>query len=167
MNAMIALQQVGFALGYYVALVLVVRLAGKRLAGQVTTFDLLVLITLGVVLQGVALLPGRANAAIFVVTVFGMHRGLAALCGRYAGLRHLVRGRPQPLIHDGRVDERVMRAEGMSREELMAGLRKLGILDPSTVAIAVLEETGHVSAVEMDHAAKPAKDPSLEAAQLP
>jgi len=161
------LEQVGFAVGYYVALVLVMRLAGKRLAGQVTTFDLLVLITLGVVLQSAALMPGRANAAIFVVTVFASHRGLAALCSRYPGLRHLVRGRPQPLVRDGQVDERVMRAEGMSREELMAGLRKLGILDPSTVAIAVLEETGHVSAVEMDHAAKPAKDPSLEAAQLP
>ncbi len=37
------------ALAYYAALIVIMRLAGKRLAGQTTTFDLIVLITLGVV----------------------------------------------------------------------------------------------------------------------
>ncbi len=35
------------ALVYYAALIVIMRLAGKRLAGQTTTFDLIVLITLG------------------------------------------------------------------------------------------------------------------------
>ena len=34
------------ALVYYAALIVIMRLAGKRLAGQTTTFDLIVLITL-------------------------------------------------------------------------------------------------------------------------
>jgi uncharacterized membrane protein YcaP (DUF421 family) len=144
------LEQAGSALAYYAGLVIVMRLAGKRLAGQVTTFDLLVLITLGVVLQSTALMPGKLNAAVFVVTVFASHRGLAWLCARSAKVRHLVRGEPQPLIHNGHVDERVLRAEGMTHEDLLAGLRKLGISDPSQVATAVLEETGHVSAIPIE-----------------
>ncbi len=150
MTWLAALEQAGAALGYYVALVFVMRLAGKRLAGQVTTFDLLVLITLGVVLQGAALAPGKANAVIFVVTVFASHRGLAWLCARSKAIRHVVRGAPQPLIRDGVIDERVLRSEDMTRDDLLAGLRKLGISDPSQVATAVLEETGHVSAVPIE-----------------
>ena len=49
------LSQAAKAAAYYIALIVLVRIAGKRLAGQTTTFDLLVLITLGVVLQSAAL----------------------------------------------------------------------------------------------------------------
>jgi uncharacterized membrane protein YcaP (DUF421 family) len=37
--------------------------------------------------------------------------------------------------------------EGMSYDELLAGLRKLGHGDPKEVELATLEETGHISAV--------------------
>ena len=65
--------QAAKAAAYYIALVVLIRLAGKRLAGQTTTFDLIVLITLGVVMQSAALAEGAANAAVFVVTVFALH----------------------------------------------------------------------------------------------
>ena len=52
------LTQTAQAAAYYGALIILMRLAGKRLAGQTTTFDLIVLITLGVVLQSTALQPG-------------------------------------------------------------------------------------------------------------
>ena len=41
-------------------------------------------------------------------------------------------------------------AEGMSRAELLAGLRKLGFASPDEVELAVLEETGHISAVRLE-----------------
>ena len=83
-------RQALYAVLYYVLLALVLRLAGKRLAGQTTTFDLVV------------------------------------------------------LIHDALEDE------GMSRAELMAGLRKLGFAAPEEVELAVREETGHISAVRLE-----------------
>jgi uncharacterized membrane protein YcaP (DUF421 family) len=144
------LEQAAAAVAYYAGLVVLMRLAGKRLAGQVTSFDLLVLITLGVVLQTTALMPGKLNAAVFVVTVFASHRGLAWVCARSTKVRHLLRGEPRPLIRDGVIDERVLRSEGMTHDDLLAGLRKLGISDPKDVAVAVLEETGHVSAIEKE-----------------
>lgn len=72
-----ALLQFAKATAYYFFLIVLMRLAGKRLAGQTTTFDLIVLITLGVVAQTTALQPGLANAAVFIATVFAWHRGLA------------------------------------------------------------------------------------------
>lgn len=140
------------ALVYYAALVVIMRLAGKRLAGQTTTFDLIVLITLGVVIQSTALQDGWPNAVVFVVTVFGVHRGLAALCAHSTWVRHLVRGKPSVLVRDGQVVDKALQREGVSQEELLAGLRKLGYDSPDAVKLAVLEETGHISAVGADGA---------------
>jgi uncharacterized membrane protein YcaP (DUF421 family) len=135
------------ALGYYGALVVMVRLLGKRLAGQTTTFDLIVMITLGVVLQTTALADGTANAFVFIVTILAAHRLVSAACARCDWLRHLMRGAPRPLVRGGTVLEDALSEERISREELLAGLRKLGFASPEDVELAVLEETGHVSAI--------------------
>jgi len=86
------LLQAGLALAYYAGLITIMRVAGKRLAGQTTTFDLLVLITLGVVLQTTVLREGSANALVFIATVLAAHVGLARLCARSRRVRRLVRG---------------------------------------------------------------------------
>jgi uncharacterized membrane protein YcaP (DUF421 family) len=141
------LPQIALGCGYYFALVLIVRLAGKRLAGQTTTFDLLVLIAMGVVLQGQAVLPGRWNALIFLTTVFATHRACAGACARWPAVRHLLRGAPRVLVRDGKVLAAALRDEGLDEADLAAGLRKLGFASPGEVRIACLEETGQIAAV--------------------
>jgi uncharacterized membrane protein YcaP (DUF421 family) len=135
------------ATGYYIALIILMRLSGKRLAGQTTTFDLIVLITLGVVLQSTALQDGTWNAVVFVLTVFGLHRLNALLCARSTAVRHLIRGKPRVLVRDGKIMEQALREEGISHAELLAGLRKSGCEKPEEVKLATLEETGHISTV--------------------
>lgn len=135
------------AVGYYATLVVMMRLAGKRLAGQTTTFDLLVLITLGVTVQGVYVGDGTRDMVVFVVVVFAVHRGLTAVCRASPFVRHLVRGKPRALVLDGVVIDAALEAEGVSRDELLAGLRRLGFEQPEQVRLAVLEETGHISAI--------------------
>ena len=139
------------ALAWYSGLLIVVRFAGKRLAGQTTTVDLIVLITLGVVIQTIALQEGTLNALVFIVTVFAAHRGMTALCARYPSVRHIVRGSPRALVQDGVVLSAALEREGISSSELSAGLRKLGYESPEQVTLAVLEETGHISAVGKDN----------------
>jgi uncharacterized membrane protein YcaP (DUF421 family) len=137
------------ALAWYAGLIAVMRLAGKRLAGQTTSFDLVVLITLGVVLQQTALLDGALNALVFVATVFAVHRALALSCARSTRVRRLVRGAPRPLIRHGQVSFEALEDEGLSYEELLAGLRKLGQSGPQGILLATLEETGHITAIPL------------------
>jgi uncharacterized membrane protein YcaP (DUF421 family) len=144
------LLQVGMALLYYAVLLAILRLAGKRLAGQTTTLDLVVLIALAVVIQGALLEPGRLNAIVFVVTVFAAHRLIALASARSRFVRELVRGRPVVLIEDGRIDRHRMEREGLSLADLHAGLRKLGYEDPKEIKTAVLEETGQISAIPIE-----------------
>lgn len=153
--------QILLALAWYLALVAIMRLAGKRLAGQTTTFDLIVLISLAVVLQQTVLEEGAANALLFVATVFATHRVLAFACARSRRLRRILRGAPRPLVRDGRVAYEALEEEGLSYEELLAGLRKSGISDPRTVRLATLEETGHISTVRMGEESEPA-DPGAD-----
>lgn len=142
--------QVALALAYYAILVTVMRLAGKRLAGQTTTFDLVILITISVVLQTTALREGVLNALIFIATVFGAHQLLAAICARSTRIRHLVRSCPRPLIQNARVDHEALASEGLSYDELLAGLRKLGYSSPEGIRSATLEETGHISVIPLE-----------------
>ena len=146
-------QQAAKALAYYAVLVLMMRLAGKRLAGQTTTFDLLVLITLGATLQSALVGKGLWHTAVFVTVVFAAHRTLALICQRSTFVRHLVRGKPRALVVDGKAIDAALEAEGVSPDELLAGLRRLGFERPGDVRLAVLEETGHISAVGTDHGA--------------
>src|SRR5262245_41358273 len=142
--------QAAKAAAYYIALIAIVRIAGKRMAGQTTTFDLIVLITLGVVIQSAALADGAANAVVFVVTVFALHWLNAFFCSRSTWVRHLLHGKPRPLVRDGRVLDDALALEGMTHAELLAGLRKLSYAHVEDVRLAMLEETGHISAVGRD-----------------
>lgn len=142
-------RQALYAVLYYVGLVLVLRLAGKRLAGQTTTFDLVVLIQLAVVLQTTLLGEGVANAVVFLATVLALHRLAAQACAQSPRLRKMLRGEPRTLITRGVVLDDALSDEGMTGAELLAGLRKLGFASPEEVELAVLEETGHISAVAL------------------
>jgi len=133
---------------WYLSIVAIMRASGKRLAGQMQTLDLIILITLGVVLQTAALQEGAANAVVFVLTVFFAHRLLNLGCRRLPRLRAMVHGKPRALVRDGVVIEAALEHEGVTRDELLAGLRKLGYDTPERVSLAILEETGAISAIE-------------------
>lgn len=137
--------QAGLAAAWYVGVLLLLRLLGKRFAGQVTGFDLLVLITLAVVLQTALLREGTAQALTFVVVVAGLHVGAGRACRASPTLRRLLRGAPRTLVTDGVIDGAALAGEGLGPADLEAGLRKHGVADVADVALAVLEETGEIS----------------------
>jgi len=144
------LQQLGLSILYYIGLIFIVKIAGKRLAGQTTTIDLIILISLGVTLQNLALVDGKMNSVIFISTVFLLHLSLARLCQQYPVLRKVLREQPRPLIRHGRILPHALKDEGLTEDELLAALRRMGIDSPSQVRMAVLEETGHISAIRND-----------------
>ena len=150
MEARAIFEQIGLALLYYLGLILLMRFSGKRLAGQTTTFDLIVLIALGVTLQNTVLREGTLNAVVFIVSVLSAHKALAWVCARNGWIREFVRGKPRVLVQNGVVKKDALAQENMGLEELLAGLRKLGHESPSTVKCAILEETGQISVLEQD-----------------
>src|SRR5207245_325407 len=59
--------------------------------------------------------------------------------------RRLLEAQPTLLIHDGRLLEDNMRRERVTLNDLLAALRRNGVIDPAQVRVAMLEEHGGIS----------------------
>jgi len=133
----------------YLFLVVGLRVAGRREVGQLSIFDLVVLLVIADAVQNsmvgenVTLLGGLVAATVLIV----LDLLLSIVTNRWKGVRRVVEGEPRMLIRDGVVFEKAMRAERLDRDELMAALRGHGVVDVGDVALAVLETNGSISVI--------------------
>src|SRR5690242_15439407 len=106
----------------YVFLLAVFRLTGKRQVGQLTPFDLVVLLIVSNVLQNAMIGPDNSVGGGFIgaLTIFGANAIVARLTYFSRRLELLIDGRPTELVHHGKVDEAAMRRELVTRAELHA-----------------------------------------------
>ena len=138
----------------YIALLIGLRLAGKREIGQMTIFDLVVLLLIANAVQNAmvgsdnSLTGGVLAAAVLLV----LNALLSWLRIRFPRLRKLVEGSPTLLILHGQVLNEKMRREGIDIETLETALREHGLTDRKDVEMAVLEIDGTISVVPVgDH----------------
>jgi uncharacterized membrane protein YcaP (DUF421 family) len=133
----------------YGFLLVAFRLAGKRLLGQLTAFDLVVLLIISNVLQNAAI--GNDNSLggglLGAAVIIGLNFLVAWLTFRHKRLERLVEPSPTVIVKHGHVIRANLDRENMSMRELRAALRKEGIATMSEVRYAILEEDGHVSVI--------------------
>lgn len=129
-----------------------VRLSGKREVGQMTPFDLTLLLLISNAVQNAmtgsdtSLLGGVVAAAtLLIVNYF-----VAELSGGNRRFRKLVQGQPSLLVHDGEIISAHMAKEHVSMDELHRSLREHGIASAKDVALAVLEVDGSISCLKYD-----------------
>lgn len=129
-----------------------VRLSGKREVGQMTPFDLTLLLLLSNSVQNAmtgsdnSLLGGIVAAATLLV----LNYILADVSGANRRFRKFIQGQPSLLIHDGQIIEAHMAKEHVSMDELQRALRGHGIADYHQVALGVLEVDGSLSFLKYD-----------------
>jgi uncharacterized membrane protein YcaP (DUF421 family) len=136
----------------YVIVLVGVRLSGKREVGQMTPFDLTLLLLLSNAVQNAMTGPdtsviGGGTAAI---TLLAVNYLVAEVAGRNRKVRKLLKGDPAVLIHNGLVMERIMTREHVSMDDVQQGLREHGIATIADVALAVLEVDGNISFLKYD-----------------
>ena len=138
------------AVAIYVLVMVLVRVSGKRAVGQFTPFDLVLLILIGNAVQNG--INGGDNsltgAAIMATTLIALNYGVAFVTSRYRKVEKFVEGEPVVLARDGRVFERVLRRELVSRSDFDEALRMNGVEDVSEVELALLETNGSISVVK-------------------
>ena len=113
----------------YLVLLALLRIAGKRQLAQLNSFDLVVLLLLSNVVQNAIIgnetsLPGGLLGAVILI---GANYGLVRLSFRRPRVNRLLQGTSTTLYQDGHVRERNLRHELMTREELVAALRRQGM----------------------------------------
>ncbi len=135
------------AVGAYVSLVVILRLAGKRSMSKWNAFDSVVTIALGSSLATAVLSRQTSftQAAVAFVMLIGLQFALTWLSVRIAAVDHVVKGSPRLLFKNGEFRRSAMRRERVPESEVLAAIRSQGISDIREVAAVVLETDGEFS----------------------
>ena len=140
----------------YVALVAILRISGKRTLTKLNAFDLVVTVALGSTLATVLLSKdvALAEGVLAMVLLVFLQFMITWLSVRSAGFRDLVKNEPTLIMHQGEFLAGAIRAQRITRDEVMAALRADGVMDASQAAAVVLETDGTVAVIKgTDHEA--------------
>ncbi|MBV9574909.1 MAG: DUF421 domain-containing protein [Acidobacteriales bacterium] len=136
----------------YLVILAGVRLSGKREVGQMTPFDLTLLLLISNAVQNAMTGPDTslAGGVVAAATLLLLNYLIAEVSGGNRRFRKFVEGQPSLLIHDGIIIQSHMAKEHVSMDELERALREHGIGAYKDVALAVLEVDGSISCLKYD-----------------
>jgi uncharacterized membrane protein YcaP (DUF421 family) len=141
----------------YLFLLVLLRVTGKRQIGQLSPFDLVLLLVLSNAVQNA--MNGGDNSVTAGLILAGTLVAANGLVGwltfKNKKIERIVEGRPEVLIHNGKLYEDVLKRDNLTTHDLNAALREAGCAAAEDVHYAVLETNGKISVVARQHNGKP------------
>jgi uncharacterized membrane protein YcaP (DUF421 family) len=133
----------------YAGLVLLLRTSGKRTLSKMTAFDFVVTVALGSTLATVLLSDSvpLVEGLVALALLIGLQLVVAWLSVRSPLVRRGVKAESRLLVHDGRLLEGALRAERVTRDEVLQAIRSEGGASLGDVAAVVLETDGTMSVI--------------------
>lgn len=133
----------------YLFLLLAFRVTGKRQVGELTPFDLIVLLIISNVVQNATIGPDDSlgGGLIGATVIFLINYIVAEITFRSRRVRRLLEAAPTLLVHNGRILHKNLTSERVTLDELHAALRRNGVAAVEQVRAAVLEENGGISVI--------------------
>ena len=136
----------------FFVLYVLLRIMGKRELGQMTPFELVVMIVLGdLIQQGVTHNDFSLTGAILAVSTFAF---LAVIMSWITYLspraEKLLDGEPRVVIRDGQLIKENLRRDRMTQSEVESEMRIAGIAKMDEVAWGILEPQGKISFIKKD-----------------
>ncbi len=131
----------------FAMVLLFLRLSGKRQIGQMTPFDLVLLLLLSNAVQNA--MNGGDNS----ITAGVLLAATLILCDLFVGwltrrsrrIEKLVEGQAEILVHNGQIREAALKQAGLTRHDLLAAVREADCADIGEVHAAILETNGRIS----------------------
>ncbi len=136
----------------YLFVVFALSLAGHRQTSEIGILELVIIALLGsavetsMVTGNTSLLAGLVSAG----TLMFWNRMISMAVHRWVRLRHLLIGRPIPLVYKGQLLRDCLRQAGLTDDDVMEGIRERGYGELPQVRLAVLETDGEISVVPYD-----------------
>jgi uncharacterized membrane protein YcaP (DUF421 family) len=148
----------------YLAIVLGLRVLGKREFGQLSPLELVSLLLIPELVSQAAIGEDYSitNGLIALFTLLSLVFVTSTLMHLSPRLEAAVTGQPAVLVAHGRLQEAALNRERISPEEIFAAMRRAGLDRLERVRWAVLEGDGRISLVPEDEAARPAQPPDEE-----
>ena len=152
----------------YLALIVTMRIAGKRMTGQLTILEMGVMICLGAIVSVPMQMPqnGVLVGMLLLGCMLVFQRGLGRLGFERRNVELLAHGDLVPLVKDGELLTDQLRAQALSREQLYAVLREQNVYQLGQVKRVYLEACGEFSIFKRDEPEPglcilPEKDPAI------
>lgn len=133
---------------------IITRVVGRSTVGELSTFQLVLFITMGdMVQQAVTQQDYSLTAGILAVSIFATLTILISWATlRWPRLRSLTHGVPVLILQDGVPIDRAMRRERLTLDDLHAAARQQGFERMGDIRLAVLEANGQISFFARDAA---------------
>ena len=137
------------AIVLYIIVLIVMRLMGKREIGQLQPFEL----AISIMIADLASIPMSetgipiSNGIIPILGLLVMHLIISMLNIKSTKAREIICGKPSILIFRGKIDEKVLKKERFTINELEERLRDNNIFNIGDVEYAILETSGQVTVI--------------------
>lgn len=140
------------ATAIYLAVLVALRLFGKREVGQFTLIDLVLILLLANAVQPAMTGPDTSltGGLVIIVTLILVNRAIALARAKLPFVARLVESAPTELARDGAWVPEALEREELSVDDVTMAIREHGLTDVSEVKLAVLEGDGMISVVPLD-----------------
>ena len=134
----------------YIIVLIVMRLMGKREIGQLQPFEL----AISILIADLASIPMTesgvpiTNGIIPILGLLVMHLIISIINLKSMKAREIICGKPSILIYRGKIDEKALKKERFTINELQERLRGSNVFDIGDVEYAILETSGQVSIIQ-------------------
>ena len=134
----------------YVIVLIVMRLMGKREIGQLQPFEL----AISIMIADLATIPMTEigipifNGIIPILGLLFMHLIISIANLKSTKAREIICGKPRILIYRGKIDEKALKKERFTINELQEKLRGNGVVNLGDVEYAILETSGDVTVIQ-------------------
>src|SRR5690606_14372081 len=134
----------------YVALVLLLRISGKRTLSKMNAFDFIVTIALGSTLATVLLNKdvALADGVLAFAVLISLQYVITYFSARSRKISDLVKSTPTLLVYKGKMLEEAMKKERIARDEIFALVRDKGFSDLEKIDAVVLETDGSLTLIK-------------------
>lgn len=134
----------------YIIVLIVMRLMGKREIGQLQPFEL----AISIMIADLASIPMTdtgvpiSNGIIPILGLLVMHLIISVINIKSIKAREIICGKPSILIYRGKIDEKVLKKERFTINELQERLRGNNVVNIGDVEYAILETNGQVTVIQ-------------------
>ena len=134
----------------YIIVLIVMRLMGKREIGQLQPFEL----AISIMIADLASIPMTeigipiSNGIVPILGLLVMHLIISIINMKSLKAREIICGKPSILIYRGKIDEKALKKERFTINELEERLRGNNIVNLGDVEYAILETSGQVTVIQ-------------------
>ncbi len=134
----------------YIIVLIVMRIMGKREIGQLQPFEL----AISIMIADLASIPMSdvgipiSNGIIPILGLLVMHLIISFINIKSMKMRGIMCGKPTILIYRGKIDEKALKKERFTLNELQERLRGNNVFNLGDVEYAILETSGQITVIQ-------------------